>query len=113
MVIIYLKNYDNNTEIRRRLYVFTFCFSFSLSDTQKRDDHHYVLPLLLLLFVLFITFVQGIYNYIPQTGHISMVHSVAALLYSQFMVHMIGTYDDDDFVVVFCFCFCCCCCFKS
>ena len=41
------------------------------------------------LFVLFvINFVQGIFNYIPQTGHISGVYSVAALLYSHFMVHV-------------------------
>ena len=40
------------------------------------------------LFVLYITFVQGIYNYIHQTGHISRVYSVAALLYSQFLVHV-------------------------
>jgi len=91
VVIIYLKNYDNNTEIRRMLYVFEFCFSFSLSDTQKRNDHHYILPLLPLLSTvvfLFITFVQGIYNYTPQTGHNSRAYSVAALLYSQFMVHV-------------------------
>jgi hypothetical protein len=38
-------------------------------------------------FVLFvITFMQGIFNYIPQTGHVSRVYSVASLLYSQFIV---------------------------
>ena len=38
---------------------------------------------------MFITFVQGIYNNIPQMGHISRVYSIAALLYSQFMVHVL------------------------
>jgi len=34
---------------------------------------------------LFITFLQDIYNYISETNHISRVHSVAAILYFQFM----------------------------
>jgi hypothetical protein len=43
-----------------------------------------------LLFILFvITYVQGIYNYIPQTDHISRVNIVAAVLYSQFVVHVV------------------------
>jgi hypothetical protein len=37
-----------------------------------------VLLLLLLLFV--ITFIQGIYNYISETNHVSRVINVAALL---------------------------------
>ena len=36
--------------------------------------------LLLLLLLLVTTFVQGIYNYIPETNHISRVYSVAAIL---------------------------------
>ena len=31
---------------------------------------------------------QGIYNYIPKTNHVSRVCSVAAILYLQFMVHV-------------------------
>jgi len=31
---------------------------------------------------------QGIYNYIPETKHISRVYSVAAILWLQFMVHV-------------------------
>jgi hypothetical protein len=31
---------------------------------------------------------QGIYNYIPETNHISRVHSVAAVLYLQFVLHV-------------------------
>jgi len=34
------------------------------------------------------TFMQGIYNYIPETSHISRVYNVAAVLYSQFMLHV-------------------------
>jgi hypothetical protein len=32
---------------------------------------------------------QGIYNYIPETNHVSTVHSVAAVLYLQFVLHAI------------------------
>jgi len=31
---------------------------------------------------------QGIYNYIPETNHVSMVYSVAAVLYLQFVLHV-------------------------
>ena len=32
---------------------------------------------------------QGIYNYIPETNNISKVYSVAAVLYLQFVLHVI------------------------
>jgi len=31
---------------------------------------------------------QGIYNYIPHTNHVSRVYSVAAVLYLQFVLHV-------------------------
>jgi hypothetical protein len=31
---------------------------------------------------------QGIYNYIPETNHVSGVYSVATVQYLQFMVHV-------------------------
>jgi len=31
---------------------------------------------------------QGIYNYIPETNHVSRVYNVAAVLYLQFMLHV-------------------------
>ena len=31
---------------------------------------------------------QGIYNYIPEKDHVSMVHDVAAVLWLQFMIHV-------------------------
>jgi len=39
-------------------------------------------------FLLLITFVQSIYNYIPETNRISRVYSVAAVLLLQFAVHV-------------------------
>jgi hypothetical protein len=40
----------------------------------------------LLLFVT--TFMQGIYNHMPETNLVSRAHSVAAVLYLQFMTHV-------------------------
>jgi len=34
------------------------------------------------IIILVITFMQGIYNYIPETNHVSRVYSVAAVLYN-------------------------------
>jgi hypothetical protein len=31
---------------------------------------------------------QGIYNYIPETNHVSRVYNVSAVLYLQFMLHV-------------------------
>jgi hypothetical protein len=36
--------------------------------------------------MLAVTFMQYIYNYVPETNHIPKVYNVAAALYSQFMV---------------------------
>ena len=47
------------------------------------------LLLLLLLLSLFITFMQDIYYYIPETNLVSRVYSVAVVLYLQFVLHVI------------------------
>ena len=35
-----------------------------------------------------IAYMQGIYNYMPETNHASRVHNFVAILYLQFMVHV-------------------------
>ena len=32
--------------------------------------------------------IQGIYNYIPATNHVPRAHSVAAVLYLEFVLHV-------------------------
>jgi len=39
--------------------------------------------------ILVFTFMEGIYKYTPKTNHVSRVYSVAAVLYLQFMLHVI------------------------
>ena len=43
---------------------------------------------IIIIIILFITFMQSIYNYIPETNHVSRVYSVAAALYLQFVLHV-------------------------
>jgi len=38
--------------------------------------------------MLVVTYMQGIYNYVPETNRISRVQSVAAVLYLQFVLHV-------------------------
>ena len=45
-----------------------------------------VVVILLIIIIL----MQGIYNYIPQTNHVSRVYSVAAVLYLQFVLHVMS-----------------------
>jgi hypothetical protein len=44
------------------------------NDHHHHDCHYYC-------YIVVITFMQGIYNYIPETSHVSMVYSVAVVLY--------------------------------
>jgi hypothetical protein len=41
-----------------------------------------------ILIILFITFMQGIYKYVPETNYASRVYSVAAVLYLKFVLHV-------------------------
>jgi len=36
---------------------------------------------------ILITFLMGIYSYIPENNHVSGVYSVASVLYLQFVLH--------------------------
>ena len=45
-----------------------------------------VIIIIIIIIMLAITFVQCTYNDIPETNHVPTVHSVAAVLYLQFMV---------------------------
>ena len=44
--------------------------------------------IVIIIIVIIVTFRQGIYNYIPETNHVSSVHSDAAFLKLQFMAHV-------------------------
>jgi hypothetical protein len=48
-----------------------------MSGAQRLFDHP-----------VFIIFMQSIYNYMPETNHVSRVYSVTAILYLQFLLHV-------------------------
>jgi hypothetical protein len=57
-----------------------WCKFSSHVKVKSRKTRPAGLLLLLLLLLLLITFMHGIYNYIPETHHVSRVYSVAAIL---------------------------------
>jgi hypothetical protein len=42
----------------------------------------------IIIIIILITFMQGIYNYIPETNHVSRVYIVAAVLHLPFVLHV-------------------------
>jgi len=47
-----------------------------------------VVVIVIIIIIFVITFIQGIYNYIPETNHVSRVYCVAAVLYLQLVLHV-------------------------
>ena len=48
-----------------------------------------IIVIIIIIIILVITFMHGIYNYIPETYHVSRLYSVAAVLCLQFVLHVI------------------------
>ena len=46
-----------------------------------------IIIIIIIIIILVITFVQGIYYYIPATNHVSKVYSIEAVLYLPFVLH--------------------------
>jgi hypothetical protein len=44
--------------------------------------------IIIIVIILVITFKHGIYNYIPETNHVTAVYSVATVLYLQFVLNV-------------------------
>jgi len=44
--------------------------------------------IIIIITILVINFIQGIYNYTPDTNHVSRVYADAAVLYLQFVPHV-------------------------
>ena len=44
--------------------------------------------IIIIIIILVITIMQDTNNYIPETNHVSRVRSVAAVLYLQFVLHV-------------------------
>ena len=44
--------------------------------------------IIIMIIILVITIMQGIYNYILETNHVCRAYNVAAVLYLQFVLHV-------------------------
>jgi hypothetical protein len=54
-----------------------------------RDEFQWKnVTVIIIIIIIIITFMQDIYNYIPVTNYFSSVYSTAAVLYLQFVLHV-------------------------
>jgi len=47
-----------------------------------------IIIIIIVNIIIIFTLMQGIYNYTPETSHVSRVYRVAGALYLQFMLHV-------------------------
>jgi len=59
-----------------------------MANSAVFNINHKTVIIIIIIIILVITFMQGIYNYIPDTNHVSRVRSIAAVLYLQFLLHV-------------------------
>ena len=60
----------------------------SLSKSFKNTFSRFIIfIIIIIIIILVITFVQVIYNYKPETNHVSRAYGVAAVPYLQFVLH--------------------------
>ena len=64
-------------------YMTYFCHVTAHETHYHHHHHHHH-------FILVITCMQGIYNYIPETNYVSTVYSVAAVQYLQSVLHVMS-----------------------
>jgi hypothetical protein len=51
--------------------------------------HAVIVIVVVVVIILIITFTQDIYNYIPETNHVSRVQSIAIVLYLKCVLHVL------------------------
>ena len=85
------------------LYICYMLYSLSCVSGKKYNDNRplkllcivlykniIIIIIIIIIFVFFvIIFMPDIYNYIPETNHVSRVESIAAVLYLQYVLHVI------------------------
>jgi hypothetical protein len=68
------------------LQLFCICYLHVMLFPMLRILYFYIIIIIIIIFV--IAFMQSIYNNIHQKRHIATVYSVAAVLYLQFVLHV-------------------------
>ena len=56
--------------------------------TRVGSQRHRKKIIIIIIVILVATFTHGIYNYIPETNHVYRIYSVTAVLYLQFVLHV-------------------------
>ena len=95
----------NQAEGKQRHKIFAICFESRMMEIQLNREKQVVyrgkatiycnctdfwvcVIIIIIIIIVVFTFMQSIYNYIPETNRVYMVHSVAAVLYLQFVLHV-------------------------
>jgi len=64
-------------------------FTFHIRCISTHQLFYFIIIIIIIIvIIIFVISVQGIYNYIPETNHVSRVYSVAAVLYLQSVLHV-------------------------
>ena len=58
------------------------------NEGNKKSSYIIIIIITITIIIPVILSMQSIYNYIPVTNHVSRVHSVAAVLYLQSVLHV-------------------------
>jgi hypothetical protein len=61
-------------------------YAFRVSTVDLLDYYYIIITIIII--IIAITLMQGIYNYIPETNHVSRVYNVAAVQYVQSVLHV-------------------------
>jgi len=78
---VYSNNFRNSLPRRKQT-------AYALHGLTGFEFKDVIISIITIIIIFIITFMQGIYNYIPETNHVSRVYSVAAVLYSKFVRHI-------------------------
>jgi peptidoglycan biosynthesis protein MviN/MurJ (putative lipid II flippase) len=60
----------------------------SRHSSPTEEKYYIIIIIIIIIIILVITCMKGIYNYIPETNHISRIYTVAAVLYLQSVLHV-------------------------
>jgi hypothetical protein len=84
-IIIQMELYTIQFHIKIKINLIQMAPQERVSGT---PGYYIIIIIIIIITILVITFMQDIDNYIPETNHVSKVYSVPAVLYLQFVLHV-------------------------
>jgi hypothetical protein len=58
------------------------------NNNNNNNNKGIIIIIIIIIIILVISFMQGVYNYIPETNHVTTLYSVAAVPYLHFVLHV-------------------------